>query len=107
MIVSGRGHENIQDFGKRKILFSDKKIMLNSIKIKNKLLSNNFKINILKEQREAKNIPNQTKLNKASINSRDVRKNDIFFAIRGKKNDGNDFIDASKKKGHQLLYLTN
>ena len=85
LIVSGRGHENIQDFGKRKILFSDKKIMLNSIKIKNKLLSNNFKINILKEQREAKNIPNQTKLNKASINSRDVRKNDIFFAIRGKK----------------------
>ena len=36
LIVAGKGHENIQDFGKRKIFFSDKNIILNSIKFKNK-----------------------------------------------------------------------
>ena len=34
--------------------FSDKNIILNSIKLKNKSLSNNLKVNILKEHKEAK-----------------------------------------------------
>ena len=104
LIVSGKGHENIQDFGKRKILFSDKKIILNSIYLKNKSLSNNLKINILKEH---KKFNNKTKLNKASINSKDIRKNDIFFAIKGKKNDGNDFINEAKKKGASIIVSDN
>ena len=33
-----------------------------------------------------------SKINKASINSREIKKNDIFFAIKGKKNDGNCFV---------------
>ena len=61
---SGKGHENIQDFGKRKIFFSDKDIIQSSIKRKNKSLSDNFKVNILKEYKEAKKIINSTKLNK-------------------------------------------
>ena len=39
LIVAGKGHENIQDYGKNKKLFSDKKEILKSIKIKNKNLS--------------------------------------------------------------------
>ncbi len=103
LIVAGKGHENIQDFGKRKILFSDKDIILSSIKRKNKSLSNNFKVNILKEYKEAKKINNSTKLNKASINSKDIRKNDIFFAIKGKNNDGNKFIVEALKKGASII----
>jgi murE/murF fusion protein len=36
LIVAGKGHENIQDYGKYKKFFSDKKEILSSIKIKNK-----------------------------------------------------------------------
>ena len=103
LIVAGKGHENIQDFGKRKIFFSDKNIILNSIKFKNKSLSNNLKVNILKEHKEAKKVNNLIKLNKASINSKDIKKNDIFFAIKGKKNDGNKFISEAIKKGASIV----
>ena len=34
LLVAGRGHEIIQDFGDKKLFFSDKKIILNSIKKK-------------------------------------------------------------------------
>ena len=103
LIVAGKGHENIQDFGKRKIFFSDKNIILNSIRLKNKSLSNNLKVNILKEHKEAKKVNNLIKLNKASINSKDIKKNDIFFAIKGKKNDGNKFISEAIKKGASIV----
>ena len=33
LIVAGKGHENTQDFGKRKIFFSDRDTILNSIKL--------------------------------------------------------------------------
>ncbi len=103
LIVSGKGHESTQDFGKRKILFSDRNTILNSIRLRNKSLSNNLKVNILKEYKEAKKINKLTKLNKASINSKDIKKNDIFFAIKGKKNDGNEFISEAIKKGASLI----
>ena len=34
----------------------------------------------------------------AKINSREIKKNDIFFAIKGKKNDGNKFVKQALKK---------
>jgi murE/murF fusion protein len=37
-------------------------------------------------------------LEKARINSKEIKKNDIFFAIKGKKNDGNKFISEAFKK---------
>ena len=49
LLVAGKGHEKTQDFGKKKIYFSDKKIILDCIKLKNTNLSKNFKINIIKE----------------------------------------------------------
>ncbi len=35
LLVAGKGHEKTQDFGKKKIYFSDKKIILDCIKLKN------------------------------------------------------------------------
>jgi len=48
LLVAGKGHEKIQDIGNKKIYFSDRQVILNSIKIKNKYLSDNFKLNALK-----------------------------------------------------------
>ena len=103
LIVSGKGHENTQDLGKKKIFFSDKQVITNSIKIRNKSLSNNLKVNILKECVDTRKIPRLTKLNRASINSKDIKQNDIFFAIRGKKNDGNNFISESIRSGASII----
>ena len=100
MLVAGKGHERIQQVGKQKIYFSDKKIILESIKIKNSGLSNNLKLNIIKELSGHKKFPVSISLNMARINSREIKKDDIFFAIKGKKNDGNKFVKQSfKKKG--------
>ena len=54
LLVAGKGHEKIQDYGKRKLFFSDKQVILKTIKFKNKKLSNNLKLNILKEQSQSK-----------------------------------------------------
>ena len=52
----------------KKIYFSDKKIILDAIKIKNLNLSNNLKINIINELNAGKKIPNKIFLDKARIN---------------------------------------
>ena len=107
LIVAGKGHENIQDYGKNKKLFSDKKEILKSISIKNKNLSSNIKLNILAELSSVNNISLKTKINNASINSKEIRKNDIFFAIKGKNNNGNLFVQDAFKKGASLAVVNN
>jgi len=98
LLVAGKGHETVQEIGIKKIFFSDKKIIFNAIKIKNLALSNNLKINILNELNGEKKISNKIFLKKARINSKEIKRGDIFFAIKGKKNDGNKFINEAFKK---------
>ncbi len=105
LLVAGKGHEKTQDFGKKKIYFSDKKIILDCIKLKNTNLSKNFKINIIKELSKIKNKIPLVKADKARINSKEVNKNDIFFAIKGKKNDGNKYIGEAFKKKASLVVV--
>jgi MurE/MurF fusion protein len=99
LLVAGKGHETTQELGLRKIFFSDKKVILNAINIKNSSLSNNLKINIIKEMSIGKKISSKIILKQARINSKEIKKGDIFFAIKGKKNDGNKFVgEAFNKK---------
>ena len=105
LLVAGKGHEKTQDFGKKKIYFSDKKIILDCIKLKNTSLSKNFKINIIKELSKIKNIIPLVKADKVRINSKEVNKNDIFFAIKGKKNDGNKYIGEAFKNKASLVVV--
>ena len=105
LLVAGKGHEKTQDFGKKKIYFSDKKIILDCIKLKNTNLSKNFKINIIKELSKIKNKIPLVKADKVRINSKEVNKNDIFFAIKGKKNDGNKYIGEAFKNKASLVVV--
>jgi len=97
VVVAGKGHESYQEYKKKKY-FSDKDCILKSIKEKNRKLSKNWKTNIIEEKLENK-INNKIIINKACINSKEVKKNNIFIGIRGKKIDGNKFANEAIKKG--------
>ena len=82
-IIAGKGHERTQEYNNKQYYFSDRVEILNSINIKNEKLFSDQRLNIIQEK--TKSIPKNLKLNKVSINSKDLKKDDIFFAIKGKK----------------------
>ena len=97
VIVAGKGHESYQEYENRKY-FSDKDCILKSIKKKNRNLNNSWKTNII-EEKIKKKLGNNIIINKACINSKEIKKNNIFFAIKGKKVDGNKYANEAIKKG--------
>tara|TARA_B100000427_G_scaffold102431_1_gene84635 strand:+ start:2501 stop:5344 length:2844 start_codon:yes stop_codon:yes gene_type:complete len=100
VVVAGRGHEIYQEY-KRKYFFSDRRFIIKSIKEKNSQLSNNWKKSILEENLGRK-LNKNININKAKINSKEIKKNNIFFGIKGKNIDGNKFADEAIKKGASL-----
>jgi len=104
LLVAGKGHEKFQDYGNRKLFFSDKEIILKSISQKNKSLSKNLKLNIIKEQSNSK-ISNKLIIKNISINSKNLKKGDAFFAIKGKKIDANKFASEAFKKKASLVIV--
>ena len=103
-IVAGKGHEKTQDYDGNKNYFSDRDEILRFIKNKNKSLHADLRLNIL-EEISSNLLPKDIIFKQACINSREVKKNDIFFAIKGNKNDGNKFILDAKKKGSSLAIV--
>ena len=97
LLVAGKGHEKIQDYGRKKLFFSDKDEILKSINLKNRSLSKDLKLNIIKEQSGSK-ISNKLLIKDISINSKNIKKHDVFFAIKGKRVDGNKFVSEALKK---------
>ena len=83
LLVAGKGHEKIQDYGKKKLFFSDKSAILSSIKFKNKTLSKDLKLNIIKEESKSK-LSNNLVIKNISINSKMIKKNDVFLRSREK-----------------------
>jgi len=106
LLVAGKGHETFQEIGTRKVFFSDKKIILDAIKIKNLSTSNNLKINIVNEHFREKKISSKIPLKQARINSKEIKKGDIFFAIKGKKNDGNKFVSEAFDKKASIAIVS-
>ncbi len=99
LLVAGKGHEKTQDYGNKVINFSDKKVIKEIINKKN---SSNKKFKykdfILQKALNKKNIKN-VNYNGVSINTKTIKKNNLFFAIKGKKIDGHKFTKEAIKKG--------
>ncbi len=104
LLVAGKGHEKIQDYGRKKLFFSDKKEILKSINLKNRSLSKDLKLNIIKEQSNSK-ISNKLLIKDISINSKNIKKHDVFFAIKGKRVDGNKFASEALKKKSSFVIV--
>ena len=96
VVVAGKGHETYQEYKKKKY-FSDRDCILQSIKEKNKKSNKNWKTNVVEEKLKTK-LKNKTIINKACINSKEIKKNNIFFGITGKNIDGNKFANIDLKK---------
>lgn len=107
LVIAGKGHEQTQDYGKFINKFSDRLEILQNIKLKNKILSTNLKINILKEISNSPQINSNIKINRASINSKTINKNDIFFAIKGNNKDGNLYVNEAFQNGASLVIANN
>ena len=105
LIVAGKGHENYQEYKKKKF-FSDKLEILKSIIKKNKNLSKSIKTNILKEILKSNIVNIKKGINLASINSKQIKEKSIFVGIKGKKYDGNKYGNEAIKNG-AILAVTN
>ena len=103
LIVTGRGHERIQEYRDKRI-FSDRDNIIKSVLLKNKSLSKNWKLNILKEFIKDKKL-NKLKTFNVSTNSKKNNKNKIFFGIKGKKFNGNDFADEALNHGANIAIV--
>ena len=100
VIVTGKGHETVQNYGNKILNISDKKI-IKSIKIKKKTINQKIQ-NYYYNSKILNKILNNKKfyrVNGVAIDSRNVIKDNIFLAIKGKKNDGINFISKAIKKG--------
>ncbi len=99
ILVAGKGHEKYQELSKRKIFLSDKKI-INNFKNTNTLLiikKNNLNYNnkILKKIIKTKK---NYLFDGVSINSKSVKKNNMFIALKGKKKDGHNFLNQALQR---------
>ncbi len=104
ILVAGKGHEDKQIYKNKIIKSSDKKI-IKSLKIKIKKISSreqtfiqNKKIlQIFKKNFKFKNFHG------LCIDSRLVKKNNLFVTIKGKNNDGYKFVADALKKGASYI----
>jgi len=104
ILITGKGHENNQIYKNKIISISDKKIV-KGIKSKIKRLSNtdqNFieNKNILMEISGNKKIKNFHGL---SVDTRTLKKNNLFLTIKGKNLDGSMFINNAFRKGAKFV----
>ena len=100
ILVAGKGHEEQQIYKNKILKISDKKIIKN-INIKKKILTKK-KQNYLQNRlilNEILRKPKQVNFNGLSIDTRTIKKDNLFLAIKGKKSNGNKFIKEALKKG--------
>ena len=99
LLVAGKGHEETQDYGNKIINFSDKSVIKEIIK-KRKIFSQKryWTEEIARKVFKNSNLKNAN-YDGVSINTKTIKKNNLFFAIRGKNTDGHKFAKEAIEKG--------
>ncbi len=104
ILVAGKGHESEQIYKYKKIFISDKQIVkkfnLNLKRISNKdqtFLQNKKIIRTINKNFKVKNFHG------LAIDSRVIKKGNLFLTIRGKKNNGINFVPKALKKGAKYI----
>jgi len=99
LLVAGKGHEKMQDYGKKILNFSDKKVIKDIVKKRKKFIKKNYWSNFIFHKSFKNQGFKNVNYDGVSINSTSVKKNNLFFAIKGKKRDGHSFVKEAIKKG--------
>ncbi len=100
LLIAGKGHETFQIYKDKTINFSDKQIV-KKIKFKTKILSSSNE-NFIQNRKILKDITKNSYVKNfhgICIDSREIKKNNLFLTIKGKNNDGLKFVDKALKKG--------
>jgi len=100
ILIAGKGHETYQDLGKKRIFLSDKSVVR---KFRPPRIFSNKKASVLKYNAEILKQVLKDKRNfffdGVSINSKKIKNKNLFIAIKGKKNDGHNFLNQAIKNG--------
>jgi len=107
ILVAGKGHEEKQIYKNKILNISDKKI-IKKINLRHKILSNKT-LNILQNKLILKKIikkKNLVNFKGLSIDTRTMKKDNLFLAIKGKNNDGNRYVKEALKKGAGCVIST-
>ena len=100
ILIAGKGHEEEQIYKNKIFNISDKKI-IKKINFKTRTLTKKFQ-NFFQNKQILENILGKihpVKFNGLSIDTRNLKRDNLFLALRGKKNDGSKFIFKALKKG--------
>jgi len=99
LLVAGKGHEKTQDYGKKIFNFSDEKVIKDIVKKRKKFIKKNYWSNYIFQKTFKNQGHKNINYNGVSISSKSVKKNNLFFAIKGKKIDGHRFVREAINKG--------
>ena len=105
ILVAGKGHETQQIYKNKIISISDKKI-INGIKIKKQKKISSKHQNFIQNKKIIEEIKKNTKVEDfqgISIDTRTLKKGNLFLTIKGKNHDGVNFIAKALKKGAKFI----
>ena len=97
LLVAGKGHEQYQDFGSKKIHFSDENEIKKCFINKKKQTTNCSWYSSITS--EVFSNYNSFDFTKVSIDSKQIDFKSLFFAIKGKKKDGHNFVKEAIANG--------
>jgi murE/murF fusion protein len=97
LLIAGKGHEQYQDFGSKKTYFSDESEIKKFLTNKKKQIANYFWHSCITS--EVFPNYNNFNFNDVSINSKQISSKSLFFAIKGKRKDGHNFVKEAIARG--------
>ena len=107
ILVAGKGHEAYQDYGKKILKISDKRIIRN---LKVKKIKSKRKMFIFENNKKALSNTLNKKINfnfkGVSIDSKKIKKGNLFIALKGKNKDGHDYVSNAFKNGASFCVIS-